>query len=222
MEQTVGRRAFLSMLGIGGLSAFLAPGLPHAAEKPPVPGALLRAKVRTPPFRESVVLLFEHGQQGGQGLIINKPDHHSLGHMMAQMNIRFRDRAIFERYLESEVLYGGPVGRNEFFSLIHTPVGKWTPSWSLGVVGITPATPEILRALASGTAGVDQVVACLGYSGWGPGQLEGEIARESWNVIYAAPEALPGLVFDTPACDRFGRAQNLPEGSPRSLPRHSI
>jgi putative transcriptional regulator len=222
MEQSVDRRTFLSILGIGGLSVFLAPGFTRAAEKPPVAGALLRARIRTPPFRDSVVLLFEHGQRGTEGLIINKPDHRSLGRMMAQMNIRFRDRATFERYAKSELLYGGPVGRDQFLFLIHTPTGRWTPSWSLGMMGITPATPDVLRDLGAGTAGVKQVVACRGVSGWAPGQLEGEIAIGSWQVVYAAPEALPGLVFDTPACDRFDRARNLPEGRPRSIPRQSI
>jgi len=222
MEQDVNRRTFLSVLGIGGLSVFLAPVVVWAAEKRPVPGALLRAKIETPPFRDSVVLLFEHGKQGTQGLIINKPDHRSLGRMMAGMNLRFRDQATFDQYLQSEVLYGGPVGRDELLFLMHTPAGRWAPSWSLGVMGITPVTPEVLRDLAAGTPEVTQVVACLGVSGWAAGQLESEIARGSWNVIYADPEALPGLVFDTPACDRFDKAKNIPEGRPLSVPLESV
>lgn len=222
MEQRCDRRTFLSILGIGSLSVLFGPSFTRAAEKPPIPGALLRAEIGTPPFRDSVVLLFEHGQQGAQGLIINKPDHRSLGRMMAGMNLHFRDRATFERYIQSEVLYGGPVGRDEVLFLIHTPPGKWAPSWSLGTTGITPVTPDVLRDLAAGTAGVKQVVACIGVSGWAPGQLEGEIAAGKWRVLYSDPEALPGLVFDTPACDRFDRARNLPEGRPRSIPRQSI
>lgn len=222
MEQRCDRRTFLSILGIGSLSVLIGPGLTWAAEKPPVPGALLRAEIETPPFHDSLVLLFEHGEQGAQGLIINKPDHRSLGRMMAGLNLRFHDLATFERYVKSEVLYGGPVGRDEVLFLIHTPPGKWAPSWTLGMMGITPATPEILRELATGEAEMKQVVACLGVSGWAPGQLEGEIAAGKWRVLYPDPEALPGLVFDTPACERFERARHLPEGRPLSLPRQSI
>lgn len=222
MEQRLDRRTFLSILGIGSLSVLLGPALTLAEEKLPVPGALLRAKIETPPFRDSVVLLFEYGKQGAQGLIINKPDHRSLGRMMAGMNLRFRDQATFERYVQSEVLYGGPVGRDELLFLIHTPVGQWAPSWSLGAMGITPVTPEVLRDLAAGTVDVTQMVACLGVSGWAPGQLESEIARGSWHVIHADPEALPGLVFDTPACDRFNKVKNIPEGRPLSVPLQSI
>jgi putative transcriptional regulator len=222
MEQHVDRRRFLSILGIGSLSVLLGPGFTRAAEKAPIPGALLRAKIKTPPFRDSTILLFEHGKQGAQGVIINKPDHRSLGRMMAHLKIRFRNQATFERYVQSEILYGGPVGRDELLFLIHTPAGRWAPSWTLGSMGVTPATPKVLQDLAAGTAEVEHVVACLGVSGWAPGQLEGEIARGSWKVIYAAPEALPRLVFDTPACDRFDRTLTLPEGRPRSIPRQSI
>lgn len=221
MEQSLNRRTFLSMLGVGSLSVLLAPGSTWAAEKPPIPGALLLAKIRTPPFRDSVVLLFEHGQRGAQGLIVNKPGHLSLGRIMVQMNVRFQDRATFERYVRSEVLYGGPVGRDRLLSVIHTPPGRWTPSWSLGNLGITRA-PDVLRDIAAGTAEVKQVVACLGLSSWAPGQLEGEIAAGKWQVVYPEPKSLPGLLFDTPACDRFKKARTLPEGVPISVPRQTI
>jgi putative transcriptional regulator len=221
MQECLDRRSFLAILGLGGLSILLAPSRAPGEEKPPVPGALLIAKIKTPPFRDSVVLLFDHGQQGSAGLIVNKPNHQSLGLLMAQMNLLFRDRGTFERYAESEVLYGGPVGRDSEISFIHTPPGRWAPSWTLGKVGVT-RTPGLLRDLAAGTAGLEQVVACLGVSGWAPGQLQGEIASGFWQVHYADPEALPGLLFDTPPCSRFDKARTLPEGLPVSVPRHSI
>ena len=221
MRRHLDRRTFLSIVGLGSLSVLLAPSRAPGGEKPAVPGALLIAKIRTPPFRDSVVLLFDHGQQGSAGLIVNKPDHQSLGRLMAQMNLPFRDRGTFERYAESEVLYGGPVGRDSEISFIHTPPGRWAPSWSLGKVGVT-RTPDLLRDLAAGTARLEQVVACLGVSGWAPGQLQGEIAGGYWQVLYAESEALPGLLFDTPPCSRFDKARTLPEGRPVSTPRHSI
>ncbi|MFQ5847821.1 MAG: YqgE/AlgH family protein [Candidatus Methylomirabilales bacterium] len=221
MPQRLNRRAFLSALGAGGLSILLPRGFARAGEKPPVAGALLLAKIRTPPFRDSVVLLFEHGPQGTEGLIVNKAGHRSLGRIMARMKIQFRDRATFDRYAESEVLYGGPVGRGGLLSLIHTPPGKWPRSWNLGVVGITQ-TADVLRDIGAGTAGVRQVVACLGVSGWAPGQLRAEIAAGHWQVIYPEPEALPELLFDTPLCDRLERARTLPRGLPVGIPGQTI
>jgi len=221
MSADLDRRTFLALLGIESLALLLSSSVCRAEEKAPVPGALLLAEIRTPPFRDSVVLLFEHGPRGSLGLIVNKSDHRSLGHLMAQLNLRFRDRATFERLAESEVLYGGPVARDQSLSLIHTPPGKWTPAWTLGQVGITSA-PEMLRDLAAGTAEVKEVVACLGLSGWAPGQLGTEMAGGSWRVIYPAPEALPGLLFDTPLRERFEKARTLPEGLPLSIPRQMI
>jgi putative transcriptional regulator len=203
MEQALDRRTFLSLVGLGSLSLFFTPYAVWAAEKPPIAGALLLARIKTPPFRDSVVLLFEHGKQGSGGLIVNKPDHRSLGRMMARMNV------------------GGPVGRDRVLSIIHAPPGKWVPSWDLGVLAITRA-PELLENLAAGAAEVKHVVACLGISGWAPGQLHGEIAAGNWQVVYPQPEALLNLLFETPACDRLDRARELPEGLPVSVPRHTI
>lgn len=221
MARLLDRRTFLSLLGLGSLSFLLTPDCAWAAEKLPVAGALLLARIETPPFRDSVVLVFEHGKRGTSGLIINKPDHRSLGRLMAQMNVRFRDRTTFDRYAQSEVLYGGPVGRDRLLSVIHVPPGKWASSWDLGMVAITRAR-ELLESLAAGTADVTHVVACLGISGWAPGQLQGEIAAGHWHVVYPQPDALLGLLFDTPACDRLDRARQLPEGLPVSIPRRAI
>jgi len=83
-------------------------------------------------------------------------------------------------------------------------------------------TLDLLRDLAAGTARLEQVVACLGVSGWAPGQLQGEIADGYWQVLYPDPDALPGLLFHTLPCDRFDKARKLPEGRPVSTPRHAI
>ncbi len=221
MEQRCDRRTFLSMLGAGGFSVLLGPGATRAAEKPPMAGALLIARIKTPPFRDAVVLLYEVGKQGTQGLIVNKPDHRSLGRLMARMEIRFKDRATFARYAESEILYGGPVGRGRLLSLIHTPPGNWARSRSLGSVGVTQ-NRDLLRRLAAGATKIEKLVACLGVSGWAPGQLQGEISKGHWRVVYPDPKALPELLFETPPCDRLDVVRSLPEGLPVSLPRPMI
>lgn len=221
MRHVLDRRSFLTVMGVGGLTFLLPRRLARAAEKRPVAGAILLAKIETPPFRDSVVLLYEHGGKGSGGLIINKPEHLSLGRIMVRMEAPFRDRATHERYARSEVLYGGPVERGRQLSLIHAPPGEWTRSWNLGSVAVTQAT-GLLRDLAAGTAGVTQVVACLGYSGWAPGQLDSEIAAGHWQVLYPEPAALPGLLFDTPPCDRLEKARHLPPGVPAGIPGRAI
>lgn len=68
MKQTLDRRAFLTALGVGGLTLLLPPALSPAKEKPPVAGALLLAKIEIPPFHDALVLLFEHSEGGSGGL----------------------------------------------------------------------------------------------------------------------------------------------------------
>jgi putative transcriptional regulator len=53
------------------------------------------------------------------------------------------------------------------------------------------ASVDILRDIAN-QKGPQKSLIAFGYAGWGPGQLEGELAREGW---FTAPEDL-GLVFD--------------------------
>ena len=55
------------------------------------------------------------------------------------------------------------------------------------------ATLDILEDLAQGR-GPGHAIITLGYAGWGPGQLEGEIAQNAWLTCEADPE----LVFETP------------------------
>ncbi|MBW6496697.1 MAG: YqgE/AlgH family protein, partial [Burkholderiaceae bacterium] len=60
------------------------------------------------------------------------------------------------------------------------------------------------EAVAAGT-GPDRLLVTLGYAGWGPGQLEQEIAHNAWLTV----EATPALIFDTPADERIKAAFSL-------------
>ena len=62
----------------------------------------------------------------------------------------------------------------------------------------------MLEALSSG-AGPKKVLVTLGYSGWGAGQLEDEMKRNSWINVSAAPE----IIFDTPVEQRYDKALSL-------------
>ena len=57
------------------------------------------------------------------------------------------------------------------------------------------ATQDILEAMAHG-AGPDTAILLLGYAGWEPGQIEGEIADNGWLVADASPEIVFGQDSD--------------------------
>ena len=63
---------------------------------------------------------------------------------------------------------------------------------------------DVLEALSTG-AGPKRVLISLGYSAWGEGQLESELAENSWLTVCADP----AIIFDTPIEERYERAMAL-------------
>lgn len=139
-----------------------------------------------PRFDHSVILVCAHSPDGAMGLILNKPlDELSFSGLLEQLGI---PRAPHGR--DIRVQFGGPVERGRGF-VLHS--SDWQAEGSTlevpGGLGMT-ATLDILQALAQG-GGPGEAMLALGYSGWGPGQLEAEIGRNDW-LTSTAPE---GLVF---------------------------
>ncbi|MFQ5776047.1 MAG: YqgE/AlgH family protein [Kiloniellaceae bacterium] len=144
-------------------------------------GQLLVASdnMRDPRFNETVIYMVEHDMRGAMGLVVNVP----LG------EVPFAD--LLERLgLEPEgadgsmpVYYGGPVERGRGFFLHSTDVMLEGSIRVADGVAMT-AQPDILGALARGE-GPSRSLFALGYAGWGPGQLESELAHDAWFVIPA-------------------------------------
>ena len=121
------------------------------------------------------------------GLIVNKPlEDLSFSGLLEQLNI---PRAPTGR--DIRVHFGGPVERGRGF-VLHSADWARSGEGTMAVPGglEMTATINILEALAAG-GGPGKALLALGYSGWGPGQLEAEIARNDW-LTCEAPE---GLVF---------------------------
>lgn len=142
-----------------------------------------------PRFDRSVILICAHSAEGAMGLIINKPlEDMSFSGLLEHLNI---PRAPDGR--DIRVHLGGPVERGRGFVLHSADWRRTRPDGATmavpGGYGMT-ATLDILEALAKGGGPANALLA-LGYSGWGPGQLEAEIARNDWLTCDAAD----GLVF---------------------------
>ncbi len=136
-----------------------------------------------PRFDRSVVFLCEHSEDGAMGLIVNKPtpevDTHEL---LSQLGIEAEGAAD-----ALKVHFGGPVDHGRGF-VLHSPDYS-SNSATLQVtegVGMT-ATLDILEDIATGR-GPSRAILALGYSGWGPGQLESEFQANGWLVGEAEPE----------------------------------
>ncbi|KHA53529.1 putative transcriptional regulator [Sulfitobacter geojensis] len=150
-----------------------------------------------PRFAHSVIFLSSHGEDGAMGLMVNKPAQGiGLSDVLDQLS---RDFGPAKHQLG--VHFGGPVetGRgfvlhsDEYRSALHTLRVE-------GGFGMT-ATLDVLEDIAKGE-GPDKALLMLGYAGWGPGQLESEIAQNGWLTADATPE----IVFDLPDADKWEAA----------------
>lgn len=138
-----------------------------------------------PRFERSVILICAHSAEGAMGIILNKPAQEmSFAGLLEHLKI-----PLVAEGRDIRVHFGGPVERGRGF-VLHSP--DWQAGGGMAVPGgfAMTATLDILEALARG-GGPDKALLALGYSGWGPGQLEAEIARNDW----LTSEAAEGLVF---------------------------
>lgn len=131
-------------------------------------------KMTDPRFAQTVILIVNHDSSGAMGLVINRSfGTGSLKSLLKGFGI---EKATVDRTVS--LRYGGPVEQARGF-VLHSE--DYTgPSTRVVGDGVALSTGfDILKALAGGT-GPRRAQFLLGYAGWGPGQLEGEMARGDW------------------------------------------
>jgi len=138
-----------------------------------------------PRFAQSVIFMCAHTPDGAMGIVVNRPlAQPSFDELLKQLDI---DPVPPARRIR--LCSGGPVENARGF-VLHT--SDWTGEGSLRVdeaLALT-ASLDILKAIAEG-GGPRAGLLALGYAGWGPGQLDDEIAQNAW-LFGPADE---GLVF---------------------------
>ncbi len=148
-----------------------------------------------PNFFHTLTYICSHDEQGAMGIVINRPMEVELSDVLAHMDITASD---FSAGI-LPIYQGGPVQPERGF-VIHTPVGHWDAMMQTGSLGITTSR-DILVALANGE-GPEKTLIALGYAGWGSGQLEREMADNTWLSTLADEH----ILFDTPAEQRWQAA----------------
>lgn len=139
-----------------------------------------------PRFEKSVILVCAHSDDGAMGIIVNKRvEEVTFAGLLEHLSI---PRAPEGR--DIAVHFGGPVERGRGFVLHSRDYRGGAATMKIeGGYGMT-ATLDVLEAIARGN-GPHRALLALGYSGWGPGQLEAEIGRNDWLTA----EAESQLVF---------------------------
>ena len=176
-----------------GLIALLAAGAAAGAvQAASLTGKILVASegMPDPRFQETVILLVDHDANGAFGLVVNKPS--AIGPIAAlldELGIE-ADEYGFDVQGSVTLHYGGPVEPDRGF-ILHSADYEvdGTQQVSSGIA--LTFSSEVLVDIALGQ-GPRRSLIIFGYSGWGPAQLEGELARGDWTVTDADPDLVLG------------------------------
>jgi len=128
-------------------------------------------------FSKTVVVMLENDKNGAWGLVINK----RLGTMPIallidpSLNTSKEREKLFK--IDIPVFWGGPVDVKEIF-ILHSNEYKSESTKNFGNISISQDY-NILFDIAE-DKGPQKSLVILGYSGWGEGQLEGEMERDHW------------------------------------------
>lgn len=134
--------------------------------------------LRDPNFRQSVVLLCEHGPEGALGVVVNRPTAMHISEVLPQVPVLESQRHV--------LFSGGPVQPNHVLLLYRLTQEPPDTHHVFDGVYLGGDTTSLERVLAT-PAGTEAFRAYLGYSGWGPGQLEHEMKTGSWITLPADP-----------------------------------
>ena len=175
-------------------------------------------------FAKSVVYVCEHSERGAMGLVINKPSELSMAGLFEKVELTLHRQDL----MSAPVLQGGPVHTERGFvlhdalwshevqsesetaqeaaalSAVSDKESVYASTMSIpGGLEMT-TSKDVLEALSMG-AGPKRVLISLGYSAWGEGQLESELAENSWLTVGADM----AVIFETPMEQRYERAMKL-------------
>lgn len=128
-----------------------------------------------PNFHRTVVLLVYHDEQGTVGMVLNRPTEVRASELCESLGVDWRGGG------EQVVHWGGPVQPNTGWVVADTDVLARAPeAMSLARHLHFAGSLDALRAVARNPSPTMRLF--LGYAGWGPGQLEDELAQGAWVV----------------------------------------
>ncbi len=148
-------------------------------------------------FEKAVVYICSDDEkEGTMGLVINKVAHHvAFSEILLQLKLPLGEQKNYP-----PVLMGGPMDSIRGFILHSSDYGNEQTVSIAKDISLT-ATTDILKDIAEGKGPKKHLIA-LGHSSWTAGQLEAEIAGNSWLVLPSDDT----LLFDCPLKDRWKTA----------------
>ncbi len=146
-----------------------------------------------PHFARTLTYIAEHNDQGALGIIINRPIDMTLANLFERVELPLENASLAGQ----PVYFGGPVQTDRGF-VLHRPMAEWHSTLKVNdEVGLT-SSRDILQAIGS-TGEPQDVIITLGYAGWAAGQLEQELADNTWLTV---PADL-AIIFELPPEERL-------------------
>ena len=165
-----------------------------------------------PFFSKSVTFICTHNQDGAMGVMINRPTDLSYETLFEKIKVDLAQSEL----AENTVLYGGTVQPERGF-VLHEHSGEWDSTLSIAENTALTTSKDILESVAIGT-GPKKMLLALGYAGWTAGQLEQEIAANSWLSVQAKDgETLHKILFECKAEDKLNASLALLGVNPAML-----
>ena len=168
------------------------------------PGFLIASPpLGDPNFDRTVVMLALHNEDGALGFVVNRRAPLTLGELLEQAGYDGRHDD------PSPVWVGGPVHPQSGWVVADDPTLEGSDIIEVGerlrVSSSRSAFDRLADNIAGGRSDDIRRLVLLGYSGWGPEQLEGEIAKGAW-----LPTPLDdSILFDVAPEDRWEAAYAL-------------
>jgi len=174
-------------------------GVPAArAQAPSLTGLLLVAteELEGSFFSRTVIFMIRHDASGAIGLVVNRPFSD------VPLAVLLQQSGMDPKGAKGTVslFRGGPVATNEVM-VLHSQDYALPDTEQVGPYAAVTRHPDILRAFADGK-GPKQSLVALGYAGWAPGQLEGEMRNGAWFTATADP----AILFDQDYATKWDRA----------------
>ena len=134
-------------------------------------------KMKDNRFEKTVIVMMESDKNGAWGLVINKP----LGSLPVALLINPSLSTSEEREklynIDIPIFWGGPVDTKKIF-ILHSNEYQSDSTNNYGKISISQDYDTLFDIAKN--KGPKRSLVILGYSGWGSGQLEGEMERDHW------------------------------------------
>ncbi len=147
-----------------------------------VPSLLVASPLLMDPnFLHAVVLVFEHDEHGAMGIILNRPLPLTLEHICAESRLTYAGDDL------ATAFQGGPVEPHRGIILVRGGL-PGAEDTVLDFTDFLSFRKDLLENLLLDPEAKYRLY--LGYAGWGPGQLDQEMAQDAWVRLPLKPEWL--------------------------------